>query len=392
MKDSDLPDAVPLVTIALPGGDRLERLELVRVERLDPSSRAARRPAAARSESGISTVSAVRAASSALGNQAAVGAPGLDRPLPAGGGRDPGAGASHWRRARVGRSPPRGCPTIAAAVRSASSELRSCSRTISAPPATASAVAAAVAHSRSAGGGPILPGARQDGAEEVLAREGDEQRAAELAQLPEAPQDLEVVVDREVEVEARVQRDLLLGHAAGERRLDPLAEPALQVGDWIPVARGLPIDARRALDVHQHVAAASLCDQVEHLGVGAARDVVDRRRAGVQGAARDLDLEGVRGHRHAGAADQPLDRRDEPRGLLVGRHRRPAAGRHGADVEQVEPGLGQGQAVRDGALRGPAPRSLEERIVGDVDDPGRQRRRKLEQSAGDAPDGHPRLT
>ena len=208
-----------------------------------------------------------------------------------------------------------------------------------------------------------LPGARQHRPEEVLSRQGHEQRAAELAKLAEAPQDLQVVVDREVEVEAGVERDLLLGDAVLERRLDPLGEPALQVGDRVPVAGRLAIGARRALDVHEHVAAAPLGHQVEHPGVGAAGDVVDRRGAGVERPPRDLGLKGVGAHRHAGAAGQPLDRRDEPRGLLVRRDRRAAAGRHRADVEQVEARLHQRQAVLDRALRRPGARALEERVA-----------------------------
>ena len=83
--------------------------------------------------------------------------------------------------------------------------------------ATASAVAAQVAHSRRAGRQALLPGAGQHRAEEVLAGERDEQRPAELAQLAQAPQDLEAVGDAEVEVEPGVERELLLGDACAER-------------------------------------------------------------------------------------------------------------------------------------------------------------------------------
>ena len=42
-------------------------------------------------------------------------------------------------------------------------------------------------------------------------------------------------------------------------------------------------------------------------------------------------------------AARPLDRRDQRCGLVLGAHRRPAARRHGADVEHLEARLGQRQ-------------------------------------------------
>ena len=190
----------------------------------------------------------------ALGDQAAVGPPGLDRALPARGGGEAGAGlairGSEGRAAAVRR------PLIAAAVRSASSALRSCSRTSSAPPATASAVAAAVAHSRSAAGARLSQEPASTAPRKSFRDRAMNSGRPSVAQLAQAPQDFQVVVDREVEVEAGIQRDLLLGDAVLERRLDALREPALQVGDGIPVAGRLAIGAGRTLDVHEHVAAA----------------------------------------------------------------------------------------------------------------------------------------
>ena len=60
---------------------------------------------------------------------------------------------------------------------------------------------------------PLLPGAGEDGADEVLARERDVERQPELAELAEPPQDLEVLLGAEVEVEPGVDRDLLLADA-----------------------------------------------------------------------------------------------------------------------------------------------------------------------------------
>ena len=101
-----------------------------------------------------------------------------------------------------------------------------------------------------------------------------------------------------------------------------------------------------------------------------------------------LGLKGVGAHRDAGAPRQPLDGGDEPRSLLVRRDRRAAAGRHRPHVEKVESRLGQRQAVRHRTLRRHAARPLEERVGGDVDDPGRQRRREGEHAIGKAPAGH----
>ena len=54
-------------------------------------------------------------------------------------------------------------------------------------------------------------------------------------------------------------------------------------------------------------------------------------------------------------------------------HRRAAARGDGADVEQVEAGLGEREPVGDRLLGRAAAGALEERVVGDVDDPGGQR-------------------
>ena len=123
--------------------------------------------------------------------------------------------------------------------------------------------------------------------------------------------------------------------------------------------------------MHQHVAAAARGDQLEHL-LRAAGDVVDGGGAGSQRLPRDLDREGVGGER-APRRRQPLDRRHQRRRLVLGRHRRPAARRHGADVEHVEARLDQRLPVGDRLLGRAAARPLEHRVDGDVDDPGPHR-------------------
>ncbi len=168
---------------------------------------------------------------------------------------------------------------------------------------------------------PLLPRAGEHGADEVLARERDVQRQPQLAQLAEPAQHLQVLLDGQVEVEPRVDRDLLHLHSKPPGRLDSPPQPRLKVVDDVAVGARGPVDPRRALDVHQHVAAAPLGDQLEHL-LRAAGDVVDRDRAGVERPPRHLDREGVGGHRHA-RARQARDRRDQRRRLVLGL--RPAA-------------------------------------------------------------------
>ena len=118
----------------------------------------------------------------------------------------------------------------APATRIACSELRSWMRRMSAPSRTARATAATVPHSRSPARQPLLPGPGQHGADEVLARERDVERQAERAQLAEPPQDLQVLLGAEVEVESGVDRDLLLGDAKLPGQLDSPLEPGLAGG------------------------------------------------------------------------------------------------------------------------------------------------------------------
>ena len=56
-----------------------------------------------------------------------------------------------------------------------------------------------------------------------------------------------------------------------------------------------------------------------------------------------------------------------------GGDRRPAAGGDGADVEHPESRLGELDSVTHGLIGRAAARALEERVVGDVDDPGADR-------------------
>ena len=110
---------------------------------------------------------------------------------------------------------------MAAAICMACRALVSWRRNRSAPATTASVVAAAVAHSRFAAGALFSQDPASSGAEEILPRERHVQRATELLELGETAQDLEVVAQAEVEVQPRVERDLLLRDAPCQGLLDP---------------------------------------------------------------------------------------------------------------------------------------------------------------------------
>src|SRR5215218_2008483 len=75
-----------------------------------------------------------------------------------------------------------------------------------------------------------------DPADEALARGADDQRPAQLGQLRQAPQQLEIVLGGLAEADARVEPDPLLADAGGERRLDPRREERLDLGHDVVVA------------------------------------------------------------------------------------------------------------------------------------------------------------
>src|SRR5215213_10572423 len=64
----------------------------------------------------------------------------------------------------------------------------------------------------------------------------------------------------------------------------------------------------------------------------------------------------------------------------------PAARRHRPDVEQVETGVDELEAVADRLLGGAAARPLEHRVGGDVDAPGGHRELQVESPVGELPD------
>ena len=197
----------------------------------------------------------------------------------------PRAGAPTRQAGRRGAPRHARASTIAAAVRIASSALDVMEAQHLGAGVDGEAAAAAIVAGPRCSAPAALPRTRGDRSQEVLARERDEQRAPERAQLPEAMQDLDLVVRAQVEIEARVERDLLGVDAERGAALEPVREPLTEVVDDVPVRGRGALDPRRALDVHQHVATAAFGDQLEHLVLPAA-DVVDRHGPGVGGAAR----------------------------------------------------------------------------------------------------------
>src|SRR5215218_7522844 len=97
--------------------------------------------------------------------------------------------------------------------------------------------------------------------EEGLARGPEHDREPELDDLAQAVEQLEVVVNRLAEPDARVEHDALLGDALGDRERGALLEERLDLGDDVVVARVDLHRARLAEHVHEAAVAAVLCDK-----------------------------------------------------------------------------------------------------------------------------------
>ena len=77
-------------------------------------------------------------------------------------------------------------------------------------------------------------------AERALPREADEDRPADRDDAVEPPDELEVLVRRLPEADARVEADPLLRDALRDRELEPLLEERRDLGDDVVVARRAP--------------------------------------------------------------------------------------------------------------------------------------------------------
>ena len=275
------------------------------------------------------------------------------------------------------------------ATRIACSELRSWMRRTSAPSRTASVDRGDRPPLALARRQPLLPGAGQDGADEVLARERDVERQPERAQLAEPPQDLQVLLGAEVEVESGVDRDLLLGDAKLPGQLDSPLEPGLAGGRRRRRTRaraGRPAAAPRCASARSRsrvsATSSNISSEPPEMSLTATAPAASARRAtSAEKVSAETGTPPTLCRRSAvprspGPAPPPRPRRGTGG---------PAARRHGADVEHVEARLDQRQAVGDRLLRRAAARALEHRVDGDVDDPGRQRLRQVEGPVGQPP-------
>ena len=210
-------------------GRRLEGLELVRVEATRCRPGAAPRPGRGRASPAARPAAPAAPPRRSRRRSARRGAPGRSR-RPS---QSPEAAAARHQTARQGRSgararrigPSTGCGRDTAG---------DAHRLQRAAVVDAEDVGALAHRQRHRGDRPplalarrqpLLPGPGQHGADEVLARERDVERQAQRAQLAEPPQDLQVLLGAEVEVESGVDRDLLLGDPKLPGQLDSPLEP-----------------------------------------------------------------------------------------------------------------------------------------------------------------------
>ena len=233
-------------------GGGLERLALVRVEALDADPRQRLDEGRGRA-SGASPPASRRAPlRSSRRRCARRGGPGRSRsPRASPAGSWPSSGGSPGSRRR---------PCIAC------SELRSWMRRMSAPARTASAHGGDRPPLALARGQALLPGAGEHGADEVLARERDVERQAERRAARRAGAGSRGPA-RSSRSKSR-PGSIAICSSATPRASARSTRPPNQAFRWSTTSsysRRRPVDPRRALDVHQHVAAAALGDQLEHL-------------------------------------------------------------------------------------------------------------------------------
>ncbi len=211
--------------------------------------------------------------------------------------------------------------------------------------------------------------------EAALAREADEHRPAERAELVEAADELEVVLGGLAEADARVEADPALVDSRRDGEREPLLEEPLHVGDDVVVHRIRLHRPRLALHVHQADVAASVRDDARELGVGAQRgDVVDELDAELDRAARHRRLRRVDRDGRAGeVGEHRLDALE-----LLGRRDAGGArtGRLAADVDDRRAGL---EHPPGGRHRGVGPQvdtAVRERVRRDVQHAHHGRRRE----------------
>ena len=208
-----------------------------------------------------------------------------------------------------------------------------------------------------------------DPAQEALARGADDDRPAELDDLVQAGEQLEVVVDGLAEADAGIEPDSLARDAVRDRMLEALGEKRADVGDDVAVARIALHRARLAEHVHEADVAAALGDERRHPGVAAQRGhVVDERGAGVERSGRHRRLRGVDRQARARAREALEDGHHAAQLLGLADRIGAGAGRLAADVEDRGALLDERPAVCDRGRRVEPSAAVGERVGGDVYD------------------------
>ena len=160
---------------------------------------------------------------------------------------------------------------------------------------------------------PAQPGGRRaarDRAEEVLARDGEQQRLAERRDAVDRAQHLDRLGRRLGEVRAGVEDELLVGDAGGARGLAALAQERDDVADDVAAVVGEALLLRRRARVHDDERRPGARAQLREPDVGQPARVVDHRRARVEHGRRDRRLPRVDRDRDA-LAREPLDERHD---------------------------------------------------------------------------------
>ena len=170
----------------------------------------------------------------------------------------------------------------------------------------------------------------------LFAREPDDEWASEGGELPEATEELEVLIRRLAEADARIDADALLADAATDRERDPLLQEREHFRHDVVVVRALLHRPWLAQHVHQTDIPALLGYDRGHFQVASeCGHVVDQLRAQLERPARDLRLGGVDGD---GDSVQPFeDWHDAPQLLVELDRLRAGSGRLTADVHDRRP-------------------------------------------------------
>ena len=191
---------------------------------------------------------------------------------------------------------------------------------------------------------------------------------AEIDDLVEAPDDLEVLGGRLAEADPRIDDDL--HHTIGERTLGLSAEEAAHVVHDVAVI-GKALHRRRIVDrrVHHDDRHLVTHGDSKHRPVAQARDVVDHRHASVDRRLRHGGVPRVDADRHA-QRHRPLDHWEDPAELVVDGHRLGARPRGlAADVDDVGTLGDEPRRVLDRVVDCEEATSVRERVGRDVDDP-----------------------